>query len=392
MEFTVSRNRLLLALQHTRQAISKKNTYCVFENFVLTFDEVDCLMTVHTSSGEVWMDETIVLDEIKGDRHPISICYHDLLPAIKALDQQPLRFVVGEMQMAVYHSIGRFCLPLTNSCDEFLSLKAPCPDVEAKDCHLLSYEAPVLSSIINRCSYAMAQDFLRPIMNGLCINLTEDYSDYVSSNGRILVRVRKKPVKYSYSNETAVTSFIIPARIVRILQRVLPKTGNVDIEYQEKLDAVFVIIDDNLKIAFRPVDGRYPNYLSVLPKYSRYEMLIDRRALTKSLDRLVLFANVSNEMVRMTISRDKIQLRTEDHDFAVEGEEALPCECNLDTDVMMQIGMKATSLSKTLKTMSTQKIAFHIEDSSRAIIINPQPQPDNEELTYLIMPMLCNND
>ena len=86
---------------------------------MLTFDEVDCLMTIHTSSGEVWMNETIVLDEIKGDRHPISICYHDLLPAIKALDQQPLRFVVGEMQMAVYHSIGRFCLPLTNSCDEF---------------------------------------------------------------------------------------------------------------------------------------------------------------------------------------------------------------------------------------------------------------------------------
>ena len=75
----------------------------------------------------------------------------------------------------------------------------------------------------------MAQDALRPVMNGLCINLTEDYSDYVSSNGHILVRVRKKPVKYSYSNETAVTSFIIPARIVSILQRVLPKTGNVDI-------------------------------------------------------------------------------------------------------------------------------------------------------------------
>ena len=120
-------------------------------------------------------------------------------------------------------------------------------------------------------------------------------------------------------------------------------------------------------------------------------MLIDRRALTKSLDRLVLFSNESNNLVRLTVSRDKLKLMTEDSDFELEGEETLPCDCNLATDVTMKIGMKATLLSKTLKTMSTEKVAIHFENSNRAIIINPQPHPDNEELTYLLMPMLCND-
>ena len=414
MEFTVSRNSLLQALQHTRQAINKNSALPVFSNFVLTFrNDVQLVMTVHTSNGEIWMNEDIVLDGKKDDLRPISIYYHDLLPAVKALDEQPLHFVVGEMQVTVYHEIGSFRLPLANNTDEFLSWKAPCPDIDAEDCHSLTYEVPALASILNRLSFAMANDELRPVMNGVYVNLTEDYSDHVSSDGHIMVRVRKKPMKYHiFGDKSAVTNFIIPARIVKILQRVLPKTGDVDIDYQEKQEEEKVIsvnhipeefmekkrkaqccitIDNNLTIAFTPVDGRYPDYTSVIPAHSSYEMLIDRRALTKSLDRLVLFSNESNNLVRLTVSRDKLKLMTEDSDFELEGEETLPCDCNLAADVTIKIGMKATLLSKTLKTMSTEKVAIHFENSNRAIIITPQPQPDNEELTYLLMPMLCND-
>lgn len=406
-EFTVSRNSLLQALQHTRQAINRKNALPMLDNFVLTFSNTSQLiMTVHASNGEVWMTEDVVLDGTKGDMRPICVYHHYLLSAIKALDEQPLRFDVGEMQMTVLHKIGTFRLPLANCADEFLSLKAPNPDIEAKDCHSISYEAPALASILNRCSYAMAQDELRPVMNGVYFNLTEKYSDCVASDGHVLVRVRKEPMKYLvFGDKIAVTSFIMPIRIAQILQRVLPKTGDVDIDYQEeKKETVkvgvektrkaqcLITIDNNMTIAFTPTDGRYPDYCSVIPEHNQYEILIDRRELTKSLDRLVLFANDSNKLVRMTISSDRLRLNASDNDFELEGTELLPCESNLDEPVTMKIGMKATTLSKTLKTMSTQKVAIHIQDSSRAVIINPQPQPDNEELTYLIMPMLCCDD
>ena len=417
MEFTVRRNSLLQALQHCRLAINKNNAQPAFEDFVLTFrNDCQLVLTVHTSNGEIFMKEDVVLDGLTGDMRPISIYYLDLLRAIKALDDQPLRFDIGEMQMTVYHEIGSFRLPLNNRCNEFLSWKAPSPDTDAKDCHSMSYEAPVLASILNRCSYAMAQDELRPVMNGVYFSLTANYADYVTSDGHCLVRVRKQPMKDDLTKNTVVTSLIIPSRIVSILQRVLPKTGDVDIDYQEKLEKeetkkiddgngkiitrhtdksrksqCCITIDFNLEIAFNPIDGRYPNYLAVLPQHNQYEMLIDRRKLTKSLDRLALFANESNMLVRLTVSRDDVKLRTEDYDFAVEGEETLPCESNINDSCPLKIGMKATSLSKTLKTMSTEKVAIHLEDSSRPVILNPVPQPDNEELTYLLMPMFCND-
>lgn len=399
MEFTVSRNSLLLALQHTRQIINKKNTLPVFRNFVLTFrNDCQLVMTVHTSNGEAWMTEDVVLNGTKDELRPIGIYYSDLLPAIKALDEQLLRFVVGESQVTVFHEIGSFRLPIANNTDEFLAYKVPCPDVEAADCYTMTYEAPALASILSRCSYAMATDELRPVMNGVHINLTPTYSDYVTSDGHTLVRVRKNPVRYS--GNAVVTNFVIPAYIVKILQHVLPKTGDVDIDYQPELEGekgaktsserkaqCRITIDDNLTISFNPVDGRYPNYLSVIPEHNKYEMLIDRRTLTKSLDRLALFASTSN-LIRMTISREQLRLNTSDTDFDLDGEETLPCECNLDTDKTIEIGLEVRKLSKTLKAMSTEKISIHVEDKSHAIIIYPQPQPDNEELTYLLMPMM----
>jgi DNA polymerase-3 subunit beta len=400
MEFTVRRNSLLQALQHCRLTINKNNALPAFESFVLTFrNDCQLVLTVHASNSEIFMKEDVVLDGLTGDMRPISIYYLDLLRAIKALDDQPLRFDIGEMQMTVYHEIGSFRLPLNNSCNEFLSWKAPSPDCEAKDCHSMSYEAPVLASILNRCSYAMAQDLLRPVMNGVHFNLTANYADYVTSDGHCLVRVRKHPMKDDLTKNTVVTSIIIPSRIVSILQRVLPKTGDVDIDYQEPIEKkgeerkaqCCITIGFNLEIVFNPIEGRYPNYLAVFPEHNQYEMLIDRRKLTKSLDRLVLFANESNMLVRMTISHDNLQLHTDDVDFAFSGDETLPCESNINDSWPLKIGMKATSLSKTLKTMSTEKVAIHLEDSSRAVILNPVPQPDNEELTYLLMPMICND-
>ena len=50
MEFIVSRNSLLRALQHTRCAITKGELN-IFKCFVFSFDEEERLMTVHASKG-----------------------------------------------------------------------------------------------------------------------------------------------------------------------------------------------------------------------------------------------------------------------------------------------------------------------------------------------------
>lgn len=387
MEFIVSRNSLLRALQHVRCAITKTEIQ-VFKNFVFSFESE--MMTVHASNGQLWMKETIVLDKITCERRPIAIYYDDLLKPIKALDEQPLRFEVYEYQVIVHHSIGSFRLPLYWNASEFFDFKAPTPDVEADDGWQLEYEAPCLKSILGRCNFAMAQDELRPVMNGVYFNLTDEFCDYVSSDGHKLVRVRK----YRSADSSFVVnnlSFIIPYPVVKALMKVMPSTGDATVQYQKP--QCRIIIDDNMTLSFNTVEGIYPAYWSVIPNSHNFKMTIDRKALIKSCDRLSLFASTNN-LVKMTIDKTSMKIEAEDFDFSLAGDETLPCECEpFDgrSQISLRIGMKAVYVSQTLKVLSTEKVTFLFLDQSQVVLIQPQPQPDNEEITMLLMPMLCND-
>lgn len=411
MEFTVSRNALLRALQHVRCAISKSEIQ-VFKCFVLTFDGE--LMTVHASNAQLWMKETIALDDEPVQPRPIAIWYSDLLPPIKTLDEQPLHFEVLEYQVIVHHSIGSFRLPLYQNPSEFFDYKAPAPYVEADDGWQLEYEAPCLKSILNRCAFAMAQDELRPVMNGVYFNLTDKFCDYVSSDGHKLVRVRKN----RSADSTFVVndlSFIIPSLVVKALLKVMPSTGDATLQYQKelvkkkkllnirgmsedyletvRLPQCCIIIDDNLTLSFNTVEGRYPQYWSVIPDSHVFAMTIDRKALVKSVDRLAFFTE--NRCLTMNISETVLNLNTADCDLQMAGDETLPCECRAvsgsPADINLRIGLKTVCLSQTLKALSTEKVEFRFIDHARAVLIQPQPQPDNEEITMLLMPMMLNN-
>lgn|GEM_PF-636771 len=416
MEFSVSRNALLRALQHVRCAITKQEIQ-VFKCFVFSFPAGDgsaAAMTVHASNGSVWMEETVVLDGTPVNPRSIAVWYGDLLSPIKTLDEQPLRFEVQEYQVIVHHSVGSFRLPLYGNPSEFFDFKAPAPYAEADDGWQLEYEAPCLKSILRSCSFAMAQDDLRPALNGVYFNLTDQFCDYVSSDGHKLVRVRKSRSADS-SFVVNDLSFIIPSTVVKTLLKVLPPTGDATIQYQkeklvkknyidinghekectvtERKPQCRIIIDGNLTISFNTVEERYPNYGNVIPASHRFTMTVDRKSLIKSCDRLALFDS-TKELIAMNIDESTLHLETKDDDFEVGGEEALPCECSVSgcaSSARLRIGLKAYNLTNTLKALSTEKVTFLFEDSSRAVLIQPQPQPYSEEITMLIMPVFLSD-
>lgn len=96
----------------------------------------------------------------------------------------------------------------------------------------------------------------------------------------------------------------------------------------------------------------------------------------------------------MRIDESTLKLKSENADFEVAADEQLPCVSEPfdgHSPINLRIGMDAVSVSQALKTISTEKAVFLLTDSSRAAIIQPHPQPDNEEITMLLMPMLIND-
>ena len=378
MEFIVSRNSLLRALQHVRCAITKQEIQ-VFKNFVFSFESE--MMTVHASNGQLWMKETIVLDKITCERRPIAIYYDDILKPIKALDEQPLRFEVYEYQVIVHHSIGSFRLPLYGNASEFFDFKAPTPDVEADDGWQLEYEAPCLKSILGRCNFAMAQDELRPVMNGVYFNLTDEFCDYVSSDGHKLVCNRNSNVKADGKS-----SFILPKKPASLFRSLIGKEAEeITIEFDSRI-ARFSLPE--FRMVCRLIDGRYPNYGSVIPQNNPHRLVMDRQTLVTALRRVSVFSPASSGLIKLRIDKDKVDISAQDIDFSTSAKESLVCQYE---GVPMSIGFKAAFLIDILNNIPSQEITIQLADPSRAGVIVPTEQAEGENLLMLLMPMVLND-
>ena len=143
-----------------------------------------------------------------------------------------------------------------------------------------------------------------------------------------------------------------------------------------------------MSITFRPIEGRYPNYESVIPTTHNSTLTVDRKALIKSLDRLSLFANRSSGLITIYLEPDKMQMQSEDKDFEQSAVDTIPCNYNGKD---MRIGFKDRSLIQTLRNLNTKDVTFYLIDQNTAIIIGPTIQPESEEITALLMPMYIND-
>ena len=130
-------------------------------------------------------------------------------------------------------------------------------------------------------------------------------------------------------------------------------------------------------------------YQRVIPENFNYEITINRRNLIKSVDRLNILACDMSELIVMSITENRLHLEAAWPDFELSGEENVDCECKSENKGFpLRIGLKASSVSQTLKAMTSEEVVFHFVDSTRPMIINPKPQPDVEDVTMLLMPML----
>lgn len=84
----------------------------------------------------------------------------------------------------------------------------------------------------------------------------------------------------------------------------------------------------------------------------------------------------------------KLEVSSQDLDFATAAKEHLTCEY---TNKPMSIGFKGSSLLEILNNIDSEEVVLQLADPSRAGIIVPATQPENEDVLMLIMPMLLND-
>ena len=375
MRFTVSSSALSSKLNMLAKVIGSKNSLPILDCFL--FQVANGEMSITASDSDNVIKSTLALTDHDGEGE-FCVPNRVILDALKELPEQPLHFDVdaaGEAiaikivyQNGLYNFTGQ-------SAEEY-----PRTQSMTDACTTVSLPTEMLINNISRSLFATANDELRPVMNGIYFDLTADALAIVASDGHKLVRSKNFTIK-----SESPSAFNLPKKPASLLKNILSKDGD---------DAIIKFDDRSAEIQFtdgvircRLIDGRYPNYNSVIPNNPN-EVTVDRRGLQSALRRVLPFASESSQLIRFHIESGRFEVSSEDIDFSTSAKEQLSCEYNGSP---ISIGFKGSSLMEILGNITSDNIIIQLADPSRAGIIVPAEQPENEDILMLIMPMLLND-
>ncbi len=373
MRFTLSSTALSSKLVALSRVINSKNALPILGDFL--FEIENSVLHLTASDSENVMKTQLDLIESDGDFR-FAISNHDLLEAVKGFSEQPITFDVDLEQnlVKITYQNGLFSLPVDNA-DEF-PVAQPISDF-AKSIVLPN---ATLAENINRSLFATAQDELRPVMNGIYFDLTPDHLAVVASDGHKLVRNKIFSIK---SEEPS--AFILPKKPANLLKNLLGKDGgDVTIRFDER--NAEINFGDGVLLC-RLIEGRYPNYNSVIPQNNPNEVRLDRLSLLAALRRVQPFSNESSNLIRFHVEGTTFQLDAEDYDFSKTATERMTCDYN---GMPITIGFKGNAFIEILSNIECPDVLIQLADSSRAGLVLPSEQPENQEIVMLMMPMLIN--
>lgn len=375
MKFVVSSTELLSHLQAVSRVISTKNTLPILDNFLFKLKSNQLEITA--SDLESTLVTTMGIENTT-DEGSIAIPARLITDTLKEFSEQPLTFEIdlNKLSVIINSENGKFTIVGYNA-GEFPQMPTIKPDKKAS----IELAPDLLLSGISSTLFATADDELRPVMNGVFIELSTDDITFVASDAHKLVRYKRTDAKAAENS-----SFILPKKPASLLKNVLPKEENkVTLEFDDK-NAFFSMTE--YRLVCRLVEGNYPSYNSVIPTGNPNKLTIDRHEFLNTLRRVSVFSNQASNLVKLQLTGNQVTVSAQDIDFSISAYERIKCQYEGDD---MEIGFKSTFLLEILANLASSDIVLELSDPTRAGILLPAEQDnESEDVLMLLMPMMIN--
>ena len=374
MRFDVSSTALLSRLQSISKVIASKNSLPILDSFL--FDLDGNKLTITASDAETRLVTSVEVMNSKGTGL-FAVSAKILLDPLKELPELPLTFDINDENLEIFIHFQNGKYNFIGQKGDTYPLQKPLND----NAIAIIVDSQMLLNGISRSLFATADDELRPVMNGIYFDIHTDDLTFVASDGHKLVRLRNLSVK---SPERA--SFILPKKPANLLKNLLGKeTEMVNIKFDDNNAYVNCA---NFEMVCRLIEGRYPNYNSVIPQENPFKVTIDRISFLNALKRVSVFSNPASSLVKLQLKESEMVVSAQDIDFSTSAEEKIVCQFD---GTELNIGFKATYLIEILSNINSEEVILELADPSRAGLIVPAENEENEDQLMLLMPMMLND-
>jgi DNA polymerase-3 subunit beta len=371
MKFIVSSTQLLKHVQQISGVISNNTVLPILEDFLFEIEKNK--LTIVATDLETVMK--IHMDIEAKDSGKICIPAKILLDSLKNLPEQPLTFNIDKnYSVEITSDNGKYKVMGENP-DNFPK------DPEAETSNSFTMPSSALVTAINKCIFATSSDELRPAMTGIFFELSPKGLKTVATDAHRLVKFSRTDIECPEN-----ASFVVPKKPLNLLKNVLPNSEE-ELTVSYSSNHLFVRLAGT-ELVCRLIDARFPDYKVVIPADNPYKLTVNKNDFQNALRRVSVFSNKSTNQVAVTITGSELQLAAQDVDFSFEGNERMTCQYDGED---LQIAFNAKFLIEMLSAADTTDIVIELSTPSKAGIIKPTEQKENEELLMLVMPLMLNN-
>jgi DNA polymerase III subunit beta len=364
MKFSVTTDKLRAALAAVMSAVPAKSALPILGNVLLEAEA----KTLKLSTTDLEISITTSIEAKVPKKGTVAIPAKKFAEIIDALPQTDIEIEAQNNRLEMRFGTGDYKIAGMPA-DEFPRL----PEVnQAKE---IKIPADILRRMIQKTAYAASNDETRPALNGIFWQTTGDKMKMVTTDGHRLAKIEvDNPMGQGYGD------VIVPPRALNLVSR-LAVDGITEIGVIFNENSLIFSCGQNT-ISTRVIEGPYPNYEQVIPKYNNKSLIIGRTMLADTVRRVAILANTLTHQVKFSINKNTLQLSATNVDFGGEAIEKLPCQYDGED---IDIGYNAAYVLDILKQLDSDEVKFALSTAvSAAIVTTLDPTSD---YVCLVMPL-----
>ncbi len=366
MNLTITKDQILSGLQAVQNVVGSRTTLPILSNVLLRAegDRVEFTAT----DLDVTVACAVEAKVKKGGSTTVPV--RKLFGIVRELGGTDIEIEVDEKNVCSVRCGTSFYRIHGIGADEFP------PQPKFKDDKKVTLSQETARAMLGKTSFAISTDESRYVLNGVFMSLKDHKLTMVATDGRRLA-LADEEVEVS---EKSQGEFIIPAKAVGELNRLLQEKGDVEIKFGEN-QAAFKLKDDkgfSVLVLTKLIEGNYPNYRQVIPAETKERVPLARDEFLHALRRAEIMTSEKANSVRLTFSKNNLAITANSPEVG-EARESLAVNYK---GKEIAIAFNPKFLIEPLNALSEDEVFFELTDE-----LSPGVLKINGPFLYVVMPM-----
>ncbi len=368
MKFNVNQQDLQQALNYCQGVIEKRSTLPILSNILL--DAKNSRLTIIATDLDLIfihkIDNIEVLEE--GKTTTIASFMYDIIRKFSSGKKINLTLTdSSKLNLESEKSIFNLnCI----SASEF-----PLTD-EDFDQNQFSIKSKQLLKLLNKCKFSVSNDETRHYLSGIYLHQTEfEDKNYLTAaatdSHRMSISKTKLDQKINFE------PLILPKKTIFQLCSLLD-TFDGDVKISTVKSKIKFELDNSTLIS-KLIDGKFPNYIQVIPKNNQKKLEIDLKLFSDSVDRVASVSLDKKDGVKFNLSKNTLNLSVNNTNSG-DGKETLTVKFDHD----LEISFNSRYLIDVSSQIDGDNIELYLNDTGSPALIK---DPGDFDSIFVVMPM-----